>query len=397
MASVNYSASRSAASERTGTREKDASGAKKKKKAARIVAGEIDYTFLFIVILVLAAGLVVLLSASAPKASEMYEGDSYHFFTRQFGFACGGVVAMWIISRVNYKRYIRYIPLFTAVSIALLILVAIPGIGTERNGARRWLFGMQPSEFVKPIVALLFAKMLSSEKYDVKTLRGVMPYVLILTAISVLMLAEPHLSGAIIIVGIGVVMLIAAGMPVKPIILSVIPAGTAVVLGCKLFSPVRWARITRFLDPFGDAQGSGYQITQSLYAIGSGKLFGLGLGQSVQKYGYLPEPYNDFIFAVVCEELGFVGAALVIALFAALIIRGMRIAMNAPDKYSTLLAAGIVAQVAIQTALNIAVVTSSIPNTGVSLPFFSYGGTSILTLLCEMGVLLNISRYSDKT
>lgn len=366
------------------------------KKALRVVAGEIDYTFLFIVILVLAAGLVMLLSASAPRASEMFDGNSYYFFNRQFIFAVAGVVGMWIISRINYKRYIKYVPMMFVGSIITLILVAIPHVGTVVNGARRWLFVFQPSEVMKPVLVLMFAKMLSEDKYNIKTLRGVAPYIGIIALVVLLLMLEPHLSGAIIIAGIGVVLLVAAGMPVKPIIAAALPIGAGVVLWCKIFSPVRWARLTRFFDPFGDMQGSGYQITQSLYAIGSGKLFGLGLGESVQKYSYLPEPYNDFIFAIVCEELGFIGATLVVALFAALIIRGMRIALNAPDKYSTFLATGIVAQVAIQTALNIAVATSSIPNTGVSLPFFSYGGTSLMTLLFEMGILLNISRYSDK-
>ena len=157
---------------------------------------------------------------------------------------------------------------------------------------------------------------------------------------------------------------------------------------------MRWERITGFLDPFADMQDTTYQISQALYAIGSGRIFGLGLGQSVQKYTYLPEPYNDFIFAIICEELGLVGAVIIMGLFVLLIFRGVRIAMNAPDVYSTLTAIGIVSQIAIQTILNIAVATSSVPNTGVALPFFSYGGTSILTLLIEMGVLLNISRRS---
>ena len=270
------------------------------KKALRVVAGEIDYTFLFIVILVLSVGLVMLLSASAPRANEAFDGNSYYFFNRQFIFAVAGVVGMWIISRINYKRYIKYIPMMFIGCIITLILVAIPHVGTELNGARRWLFGFQPSEFMKPGLAFLFAKMLSEEKYDVKTLRGIAPYIGVIALAVLLLMLEPHLSGAIIIAGIGIVMLIAAGMPIKPIILSAVPVGAAVVLGCKLFSPVRWARLTRFVDPFGDVQSSGYQITQSLYAIGSGKLFGLGLGESVQKYSYLPEPYNDFIFAIVC-------------------------------------------------------------------------------------------------
>ena len=175
-----------------------------------------------------------------------------------------------------------------------------------------------------------------------------------------------------------------------------VTVGAIGVFLVRELSPIRWNRIMSFLDPFSDAQNTSYQVAQGLYAIGSGKIFGLGLGQSVQKYGYLPEPYNDFIFAIICEELGFIGAILIMALFAALILRAAKIAANAPDLYSSLVATGITAHLAIQTVLNIAVATSSLPNTGVALPFFSYGGTAIITLLCEMGVLLNISRYSVK-
>ena len=249
---------------------------------------------------------------------------------------------------------------------------------------------------MKPVIAMYFATQIEQGKNDLRTLKGNMPYLGWIAVITALMLAEPHLSGAIIIAGIGMVLLVAGGMPVKPIIAGIIPVGAAVVGGVYLWSPVRWNRIVSFLHPFQDVQNTGYQVVQGLYAIGSGRIFGLGLGQSVQKYTYLPEPYNDFIFAIVCEELGLVGAVIVIALFALLIMRALRIALNAPDTYSMLVGIGITAQIAIQTTLNIAVATSSVPNTGVSLPFFSYGGTSVMTLLLEMGVLLNISRYSNK-
>ena len=282
----------------------------------------------------------------------------------------------------------------------MLILVAIPFIGKSFNGARRWLpipgIQIQPSEFMKPVIAMYFATQIEQGKSDLRTLKGNMPYLGWIAVITALMLAEPHLSGAIIIAGIGMVLLVAGGMPVKPIIAGIVPVGAAVVGGVYLWSPVRWNRIVSFLHPFQDVQNTGYQVVQGLYAIGSGRIFGLGLGQSVQKYTYLPEPYNDFIFAIVCEELGLVGAVIVIALFALLIMRALRIALNAPDTYSMLVGIGITAQIAIQTTLNIAVATSSVPNTGVSLPFFSYGGTSLMTLLLEMGVLLNISRYSNK-
>ena len=372
----------------------------KYKENSRTLVGEIDYTFLSIVILMVSFGLVMLLSASAPAASNMYNGDSYGLFRKQLVFVIVGLVGMWIVSRINFNRYKKYVPMFMLVCVFLLILVAIPFIGKSINGSRRWLpipgIQLQPSEFMKPVIAMYFAAQIEQGKNDLKTLKGNLPYFGWIILVVFLMLLEPHLSGAIIIAGIGVSLLIAGGMPIKPMAVGIVPLGALVVGGVRLLSPVRWSRIMSFLHPFNDIQNTGYQVAQGLYAIGSGGIFGLGLGQSVQKYSYLPEPYNDFIFAIICEELGLVGAIVVIFLFIALIMRALRIAMNAPDTYSTLLGIGIVAQIAIQTTLNIAVATSSVPNTGVSLPFFSYGGTAIMTLLLEMGILLNISRYSNQ-
>ena len=362
-------------------------------------AGEIDYTFLVIVICVVAVGLVVLLSASAPDSKEIH-GSSYYFFGRQLLCAVIGFVGMWFISRINYNSYKELLPKMMAICMILLVLVLIPGLGRRINGSRRWLntpiVPIQPSEFVKPVIAMYFAYMIEKGRTNLKTISGNAPYIGILLIVVALMLCETHLSGAIVIAGIAITVMIAGGTPVKPIIIGaviILPIG---LIAIRMFSEVRWERIISFLNPFEDMQDTGYQVAQGIYAIGSGKLFGLGLGQSVQKYSYLPEPYNDFIFAIICEEMGFFGAVAVMALFAALILRGIRIAINAPDIYGTLTATGIVAQLAIQTLLNIAVATSSVPNTGVALPFFSYGGTSIMTLLFEMGVLLNISRYSHK-
>ena len=372
---------------------------KRLRAAARKMAGDIDYTFLCLVVLILSIGLVMLLSASAPAGNSNF-GDSYYFFKRQMLFTVLGIVGMWFVSRIIFDRYKPYVPLMMRVCVILLILVAIPFIGKSFNGARRWLpipgIQIQPSEFMKPVIAMYFALLISQGKYNLKTIEGNIPFFAWIVLIVFLMLCEPHLSGAIIIAGIGMTLLVAGGTPVKPIALAALPVGALGVLGVYLFSPVRWNRIMSFLHPFGDVQNTSYQVVQGLYAIGSGGIFGRGLGQSIQKYGYLPEPYNDYIFAIVCEELGLIGAAVIILLFVLLIVRAVRIAMNAPDTYSTLVAVGITAQLAIQTTMNIAVATSSMPNTGVSLPFFSYGGTAIMTLLLEMGVLLNISRYSKR-
>ncbi|MCI8405113.1 MAG: putative lipid II flippase FtsW [Clostridia bacterium] len=364
-----------------------------------VKAGDIDYTFLFIVILLLAAGLVMLLSASAPAANRIY-GTSYYFFFKQFAFAIIGLIGMGIVSKISYKGYKDFVPKMMVVCVILLVCVLIPGIGASHNGSRRWLntpvVEIQPSEFMKPVIAMYFARLIDSGKYNLKKLGGNLPYIGVMCVVVGLMLMETHLSGAIVIAGIGVTVMIAGGTPIKPVLVGALILVPVLVVGVYAFSPVRWARVTSFLDPFKDIRNESYQVAQGLYAIGSGGIFGLGLGRSVQKYSYLPEPYNDFIFAIVCEELGLVGAAVVILLFAALIIRAVRIAMNAPDTYSSLVALGIAGQLAIQTILNIAVATSSVPNTGVALPFFSYGGTAVLTLLLEMGVLLNISRYSIK-
>lgn len=364
-----------------------------------IKAGDFDYTFLFIVILLLASGLVMLLSASAPAANRIY-GNSYDFFLKQLACAGLGLVGMYFVSKIHYNTYKALAPKMMVVCTILLVLVLIPGIGASHNGSRRWLntpvVQLQPSEFMKPVIAMYFAKLIDNGKYNLKKIGGNLPYVGVLLIVVGLMLMETHLSGAIVIAGIGVTVMIAGGTPIKPVLIGAAVLLPILIIGVHTFSPVRWARVTSFMDPFKDIRNQSYQVAQGLYAIGSGGIFGLGLGQSVQKYSYLPEPYNDFIFAIVCEELGLVGAIVVILLFAILIMRAVRIAMNAPDTYSSLVALGIAAQLAIQTILNIAVATSSVPNTGVALPFFSYGGTSILTLLLEMGVLLNISRYSVK-
>lgn len=362
----------------------------KKKKEKR----DIDYTFLFLIILLTSCGLVVLLSASTPAANTK-TGNSYYFFLRQFWCVLGGMVGMYIVSHINYNVYRKFaVPIF-AVCAILLVLVLIPGIGKVYNGARRWLGPVQPSEFMKLGVAIFFAYLIPKENKNLRYFMNNLPYLIILAGLGLLMMAEPHLSGAIVIVSIGLVILIISGFRIKPLVF--LGAGVAPILVAYLyfFDEVRWARITSFLDPFHDVQGKSYQVVQSLYAIGSGGVFGKGLGESMQKYSFLPEPYNDFIFAVVCEELGFIGATAIILLFGLFVLYGIRIALRAPDRFSMLLASGIIAQVAIQTVFNIAVATSSIPCTGVSLPFFSYGGTAILMLLLELGILLNISRYTE--
>lgn len=359
----------------------------------------IDYTFLFLIMLLLSIGLVMLLSASAPPGASKYN-DSYYFFKKQMVFVFAGIVGMVVVSKIDYRIYKKYSNLIFGICLLLLLLVAIPGIGVSLNGSRRWLqlpgFQLQPSEFMKLAIAIFFADRISTGKYDVSKLHDLGYFAATLGIVALLMFLEPHLSGTIVIVGIGMWILISAGTKILPFAIAAPFVGVIGFIVIYFFDANRFARIMRFINPFEDMQHTGYQIAQALYAMGSGGLFGRGLGQSVQKYSYLPEPYNDFIFSIACEELGLLGAAVIILIFAMLILRGFRIALNAPDTFGSLLATGIMAHIAIQTTLNIAVATSSVPNTGVSLPFFSYGGTAILVILIEMGIILNISRASIK-
>lgn len=357
-----------------------------------------DYTLLFLIILVVAIGIIVMLSASAPAAKRI-KGDSYYYFRNQIGFIAMGFVGMLIVSRINLDSFLKYTPLGFIFCITLLILVLIPGIGVESHGARRWLnipfIQPQPSELMKPMIAMYIAYLVKIGVLDLKKLKSNLISAGIISFVAFLLMLETHLSGTIVIVGIAVCVMIAGGTPIKPLIIGGIIIAVAVYIYLQ-FDDLRMARVHSLLHPFDDAQGKGYQISQSIYAIGSGRLFGLGLGQSVQKYSNLPEPYNDFIFSIICEELGFFGGVVILLLFAALFLRAMRVAMNAPDVWSSLTCVGIASQIGIQTFLNMGVAVSIIPNTGVSLPFFSYGGTSITILLLEMGALLNISRKSVK-
>jgi cell division protein FtsW len=339
----------------------------------------------------LIAGLVMQFSASAPTGNTKF-GNSYHFIIRQLGYACVGLVLMFSIASLDYRKLKKYsIPCMFG-CMFLLFLVLTP-LGTELNGSQRWLFGIQPSEFTKFAMAAYCAYMIELGTFDVTKISKLVPYLMVIGIVAALMMCETHLSGCIIIVSIAAVVLLVGGASIK---LFLSCGGIIGVLGfffIKSFLPNRWARILSFCNPFADTSDKGYQVIQGLYAIGSGGLFGRGLGQSVQKSTYLPEPYNDFIFTIVCEELGFIGALAIIVLFGAIIFHGLKIAFRAQDKFGMLTVIGIMAQIGIQTAFNIAVATSSIPCTGISLPFFSYGGTAIVVLLAEMGFVLSVSRF----
>lgn len=362
--------------------------------------GPIDVPFLLLVLLLTAIGLIMLFSASFPSA--YYEtGNPAHYFVRQGIFAVLGVAAMLVIGRINYERFRGVAKLALFFSIALLILVLIPGIGTGKltHGAQRWIrvgsFQFQPSELAKVGVILFFADSISKKKERMRTLRdGVVPYAAILGVIAGLMMLEPHLSGTMLILGIGAAMMFVGGIRSYWVGLGFGGVAALVFAYMQGWITYNSSRIAIWLDPLNQEymQGAGYQTRQSLIAIGSGGLLGMGLGKGRQKFMFLPEEHNDFIFSIVCEELGLVGATLIMALFALLIVRGYWIALHARDRFGSLLAVGVTTQVALQVFLNIAVVSNLIPNTGISLPFFSYGGTALLVQLAEMGLVLSVSR-----
>lgn len=369
------------------------SGTKDKTKRAGV-----DISFLALVMILLTVGVTMVLSASFARAyydpGGVTGGRPAYYFVRQFVFAALGIAAMTVCSRLPVGFYRRFsVPLLIA---AIVLLALVPLIGTDANGAKRWIglgaFTVQPSEIAKIAVILSFASMICSRRGRMKSFRdGILPFAAILIAIVGLLVLEPHFSASIIIITIGGVMLFLGGARLVWFIAAGIAAGGGIAVLLTFF-PYASTRITTWRDPFASTSDEGYQIVQSLYSIGSGGLTGLGLGQSRQKYLYLPEEHNDFIFSVVCEELGFIGAALILTLFALLIIRGYWIALHSRDRYGFLSAAGITTLLAVQVILNVAVVTNLVPCTGISLPFFSYGGTALLMQLAEMGIVLSISR-----
>lgn len=357
-----------------------------------------DATFFVLVTVLLTIGVVMVLSSSYARAyydpGNITGGNAAYYFVRQFLFAVIGVGAMLLGSRVPMAFYRRTAFLFLAG--VLIMLALVPFIGVKANGARRWLgvggLTLQPSELAKLAVILSFSALICRTRGKMRTFRyGILPFGLILVIIVALLVLEPHFSASIIIIAVGGSMLFLGGVRLGwfAAAFGLVGAALGVLL---MFFPYASSRINTWRDPFSSSSDEGYQIVQSLYSIGSGGLSGLGLGGSRQKFLYLPEEHNDFIFSVVCEELGFIGASLILILFALLILRGYRIALHMPDRFSFLVCAGITTLLAIQVFLNVAVVTNLVPCTGISLPFFSYGGTALLIELFEMGIILSASR-----
>ena len=381
----------------------------------QLARGPLDLPFLMLVLMLTAIGVIMMFSAS--YADALYEmGDPTYYFMRQGLFALGGVGVMYVMSKINYQT-LRWLSVFVLVgSIILLVMVKIPGIGSSGGGANRWIRAIgplprwQPSEAAKLGVILYFSARLSKRntekkrRFNKRTYTGhflelldrigfleLVPYGVVLAVIAGLLLLQPHLSATILILAIGASILFAAGIRLGWFVAggSLMAAALWVVVNATDYMA---DRIAIWQDPWSDIQGDGYQIVQSLYSIGSGGLLGLGFGNSRQKFLYLPELQNDYVFPIVCEELGFVGAAMILLLFALLIIRGYWLALHARDRFGALLIVGITTQVAVQVFLNIGVVTNLIPPTGISLPFFSYGGTALVIQLVEMGIVLSVSR-----
>ena len=371
------------------------------KEDRRIRSGEtVDIPFLLLTILLLIVGLVMLYSASS--AQSMYDTGytiSTKYLQKQAVCAGIGLVCMWIFSRIPAAFWLKFAWPLYGISIVLLLLVLVAGESV--NGARRWIniagLQFQPSEIAKFTMIVLFAKLTKSFGTDARKFRyGVLGFGGALLGILIPLALEKHLSAIMLMGMVAVVIMFVAGTHPKWLLMG---AGCAVVFVIIYVTFMGYAgdRITAWLHPESDPSDKGYQILQSLYAIGSGGLFGLGFGKSRQKYLYLPFQYNDYIFAIVCEELGLIGAVLIMILFGALILRGFWIALRAQDRFSTVLATGLVALIAVQTILNLCVVTNLLPSTGIALPFFSYGGTALAVNLGEMGIVLSISRQRNKT
>lgn len=357
-----------------------------------------DYLLLFTTIALLTIGMIMVYSASEAWAMYRFDDSFFFLLSGSCFFAGAGVAAMLFMMRFDYWTWRTWGKVLLIVCFILLVLVLIPGVGLVRGGARSWLgigaFSIQPSEFMKIAMIIFLAKYLSeNQKKIISFKKGLLPSLsLVLVAFGMIML-QPDLGTGAVMVATCVIMIFVAGARISHFIgLGLL--GVVGFVGLIVSAPYRIQRITSFLDPWSDPLGSGFQIIQSLYAIGPGGLLGLGLGESRQKYFYLPEPQTDFIFAILSEELGFIGGGVVLLLFGIVLWRGVRIALAAPDLFGSLLSLGIVAMIAIQVMINIGVVTGLMPVTGITLPLLSYGGSSLTLMLVAIGILLNISRHA---
>lgn len=348
------------------------------------------------VILISIFGIIMIYSASSIWAEYKYN-DPLKYVKNQALFFIIGLILMFLVSKINYKFYLKKSNILLIGCIILLILVLIPGVGMVRNGSRSWFgigsFGIQPSEFTKLALIIFTSKYLMNNEKNMKNIKkGVLPILCVLIFVFGLIMLQPDFGTGMIIVISIIGLLFVGGVSMKFFIgLGII--GVLGITGLIIIAPYRLARILSFLNPWSDPLGSGFQIIQSLYAIGPGGLFGFGFLNSRQKHFYLPEPQTDFIFSIISEEFGFLGIVIVVILFLTIIITGFKISKNCKDLFGKYLSFGIMFQLSFQALLNLMVVVGLIPVTGVTLPFLSYGGSSLLITLCSIGVILNISRY----
>lgn len=356
-----------------------------------------DYMLLFVIIGLLVIGVIIVYSSSSIWANYKY-GDSFFFLKRQLLFVTVGIIAMYFIMLIPYNTWFSYAKIILFSCFVLLLLVLIPGVGMVRGGAQSWIgvgaFSIQPSEFMKLGLIIYLAAYLSTNRKKIPSLtKGFLPSLILVFSAFGLIMLQPDLGTGVVLVLTCIIMIFVAGARITHFF-GIALFGIAGLFFLIISAPYRINRITAFLNPWEDPLGHGFQIIQSLYAIGPGGLIGVGLGNSLQKYFYLPEPQTDFIFAILGEELGFIGGTIVISLFVILFWRGIRIALNAPDSFGCFLSLGIVSMLTIQVMINISVVIGLIPVTGITLPFLSYGGSSLTLTLCSVGLLLNVSKFS---
>lgn len=375
----------------------DSKGRTKRKKVKKINMKSIDYALLCALLLLLFIGVVMVYSSSSYYA--LYQKDVYntdYYFLKEIIWTIVGVIGMIVTMSIDYHFYKKITPWLVLGTIALLVLVLF--IGADINGAVRWIrlgpLSFQPSELAKYVLVLYLALLIDKRKNKIKKFgEGTIFYLCIAAIFAVLILLEKNLSITAIIMMVAFIMILVGGAKISHLF-SLIPVGVAAGLALIYSQSYRLDRLTSFLNPWADPSGDSYQLIQSLYALGSGGIFGVGLGNSRQKALFMPEPHNDFIFSIIGEELGLIGCIFIISIFMFIVIRGTTIAVKARDNYGFLLAIGIISVIAIQAIINIAVVSGSMPVTGVPMPFISYGGTSLVFNLGAMGILLNISRQS---
>ncbi len=358
-----------------------------------------DIILLYAIFGLLIFGLVMIASAGVGY-SRIRFGDEYYFFKRQLLFGVlPGLLILTIVKNIDYRFWKKFSFLFFVVSIIFLILVFVPGFGAKIYGANRWIqlgpFSFQPAEMLKISLILYLAAWIESRKEKIKDFyEGLMPFVMIIALVSFLLIKQPDIGTLGVIIMISMTMFFVSGAKISHIFMLG-GAGVMALLALIKFETYRMNRLLVFLHPELDPRGIGYQINQALLAIGSGGIFGVGLGHSLQKFNYLPEPVGDSIFAIIGEELGFFGESILIMLFVVFFLRGLKIAKNAPDIFGRLVAIGIVSWITLQAFINIAAISGLVPLTGIPLPFISYGGTSIIFLLTSIGILMNISKQTN--